>query len=106
MKITKNLFNEEVPVYETQAEQSAAVSAYVNGRFEELTTEEIEYFRNLERDPDMTRFNLEHAGQVAADVDPTYLAGMTFVFGDEILAVPHPITNWYLYKLEKELINE
>lgn len=106
MKITKNLFNEDVPQYESAAEQGAAIDAYVNGRFDELTTEEIEYFRSIEKDPDMTRFKLEHAGQVAADVEESYLSGMRFVFGDSILSVPHPITNWYLYQLEKELYNE
>lgn len=106
MIIKKNLFNEDTPQYESAAERNAAIEAYLEGNFGELTVLEIEYLRNLEEDPKGKRFAADHAGQIAADVDPSYLAGMTFVFGDTILDVPHPITNWYLYNLEKELINE
>lgn len=106
MTITKNIFNEDAPQYESAAEQGAAIAAYLRGDFGELTVLEIEYLRKIERDPHLDKFAAEHAGQIAADVDPAYLAGMTFVFGEDILDVPHPITNWYLYNLEKELINE
>lgn len=104
MKITKNLFNEDAPQYESAAEQGAAIEAYLRGDFGELTVLEIEYFRKIESDPSLDKFAAEHAGQIAADVDPLYLAGMRFVFGDSILSVNHPITNWYLYCLERNLI--
>lgn len=106
MKIVKNLFGEDVPKYDSSAEQMAAIKAYLGGDYGKLTILEIEYFRNLEKDPYMTKFAAEHAGQVANDVDPGYLAGMRFVFGDDILDVPHPITNYYLYQLERSLEDE
>lgn len=103
MIITKNLFNEDSPQYESAAEQRAAIEAYLRGDFGELTLLEIEYIRKIERDRHLDKFAATHAGQIAADVDPAYLAGMRFVFGNAILSVPHPITNWYLYHLELEL---
>lgn len=106
MKIVKNLYGENMPWYETAAERDAAIKAYLEGDYSKLTTLEIEYLRNLEEDPKGKRFAAQHAGEIASDVDPAYLAGMLFVFGDAILAVPHPITNYYLYKLEKELCHE
>lgn len=106
MKIVKNLYAESVPQYESAAEREAAVRAFLAGNFGELTSLEIEYFRRIDEDRSGKKFALEHAGMIAADVAPAYLAGMRFVFGDSILEVPHPITNYYLYHLEKELYNE
>ncbi len=104
MKIVKNLYNEDVPQYENAAEQRAAIEAYLNGEVGSLTTLEIEYFRSIEEDPKGKRFAAYHAGMVASNVDPSYLAGMTFVFGEAILDIPHPITNYYLWRLEMDLI--
>lgn len=103
MTVTTNLYGEKVPRYETKEEESAAIRAFLNKEYDKLTSLEIEFFRSLEEDPDGSKFAADHAGQIAADVDPAYLAGMTFVFGDEILDVPHPITNWYLYQLERTI---
>lgn len=103
MKITKNLFNEDVPQYESAAECDETIRAYLAGEYSLLTQLEIMYFRQIERDTDGKIYAAMHAGQIASDVDQAYLTGMRFVFGNDILSVPHPITNWYLYHLELDL---
>lgn len=103
MRIEKNVYDEDTVIYDSQEEQMTAIRNYLDGNYGELTLLEIEYIRKIEKDPTLDKFAATHAGQIAADVEESYLPGMRFVFGDSILSVPHPITNWYLYHLELDL---
>lgn len=114
MHIEKNVYNEDTVIYDSTEEQMAAIRAYLDGNYGELTLLEIEEMRAAERDPDGTKFDRDHAGMFSCEVDPLDFRGLVFVYdlgrnfeeGYQILldmVGPHPITPMTLYRLEREL---
>ena len=73
-------------------ELNVKIADFLAGRFGNLTTEEIEEFREAQEDPDGTKWEREHAGEVVG-LDPLELNGYLFVESpvgmslDECLAV-------------------
>lgn len=117
MKIIKNVYNEDTIWYDSTEEQMAAIRAYLDGNYGELTALQIEEFRQCEEDPNGTRFDREHAGMFSCEVDPLDFRGLVFIYdlgrnfeeGYQILldmVGPHPITPLTLRRLERELYDQ
>lgn len=59
-------------------ELKAKCADFLAGRYGNLTTEEIEEFREAQADPDGSKWEREHAGEVLF-IDPIDLNGFLFV---------------------------
>jgi len=114
MHIEKDRFGEEIVLYDSQAEQLEAVRNWLDGNLGALTCEEVLLFRSCEEDPNNVRWEAEHAGVKAEEVDVLDINGLVFIFdlghtfeeGMQILLHkigPHPITPLTLWQLENQL---
>ena len=59
-------------------EQNAKIADFLAGRYGNLTTEEIEEFREAQADPDGSKWEQKHAGEVFF-IDPLDLNGFLLV---------------------------
>lgn len=69
MKIIKNRYGEDVPWYDSLDEEMAAIRAFLDGNYGELTALEVQEFRQCEEDPNGVKFEAEHAGMLAEKLE-------------------------------------
>ena len=116
MHIEKSIYNEEVVIYASREEEMAAIRAFLDGNYGELTALEVQEFKSIQKDPDGIKFDRDHAGMFSCEVDPLDFRGLVFIYdvgknfadGERILREmigPHPITPLTLWKLERQLNN-
>lgn len=114
MKIVKNVYDEDTVIYESTEEEMAAIRAYNDGDYSQLTALEIEFIRDTLEDPNGVKFDREHAGMFSSEVDPLDFRGLVFIYdlgrtfeeGYQILLDmlgPHPITPLTIWQLERQL---
>lgn len=117
MRVEKNLYNEDIVVYDSTEELRAAIRAFLDGNYGELTALEVQEFKSIQTDPDGVKFDRDHAGMFASNVDPLDFRGLVFIYdlgrtfeeGYQMLldmVGPHPITPLTIWRLEKELNHE
>lgn len=117
MRVEKNLYNEDVVIYESTEEQMAAIRAFLDGNYGELTALEVQEFKAIQKDPYGEKFDAAHAGMFSSEVDPLDFRALVFLYdlgrnfeeGYQILldmVGPHPITPLTIWRLEKELNHE
>lgn len=117
MKIMKSRFGEDMPYWESSAEQNAACEAYLAGEYDKLTALEVEFLRSCETDPNNIKFDQAHAGVLSEEVEPMDFYGLIFIYdlgssfeeGKKILldkVGPRPVTPLTMWEIEKELNHE
>jgi len=117
MHIETDRFGDEIVMYDSREEETAAIGNYLSGNFAALTCAEVEFMRTCEEDPNLVRHEAEHAGRLSEEVDPLDVNGQVFILdlgrtieeGRDILMErigPHPVTPLTLLEAAKSFITK